>query len=144
MEVSVVPKTIAKSKLVENLRSIVDNSRTHTLVCDLPVAKGGSDTGPTALELAIMALSDCAVTIFAQVAKQSNIDVKSVEVTTEAEKPENSPILEKVKMKVNVAAKARKELIEAIWRRTEANCPVVKIFTEPILVEIELSTETVK
>jgi putative redox protein len=129
---------------VENVRSIVDNSRTHTIACDLPAAKGGNDTGPTALELAIMALSDCAVTIFAKVAKQSNIDVESIEVITEAEKPENSPLLESVKVKVNVAAKARKQLIEAIWRRTEANCPVVKIFTEPIPVQIELSTETVE
>lgn len=139
-----MPKTIAKAKLVENMRSVVDNSRTHTIACDLPVAKGGNDTGPTALELAIMALSDCAVTIFAKVAKQSNVDVKSIEVTTEAEKSETSPLLEGVKVKVNVAAKARKQLIEAIWRRTEANCPVVKIFTEPIPVQIELSTETVE
>jgi putative redox protein len=139
-----MPKITAKAKLVENLRTIVDNSRTHTLACDLPAAKGGNDTGPTALELAIMALSDCAVTIFAKVAKQSNIEVKTIEVITEAEKPENSPILEGVKIKVNVSAKARKQLIEAIWRRTEANCPVVKIFTEPIPVQIELSTETVK
>jgi len=141
---NVMPKTVAKSKLVENLRSIVDNSRTHTVTCDLPVAKGGNDTGPTALELAIMALSDCAVTIFAKVAKQSNVDVKSIEVITEAEKPEDSPILQSVKMKVNVVAKARKQIMEAIWRRTEANCPVVKIFTEPMQVEIELSTETVE
>lgn len=136
-----MPKIIAKAKLVENLRSIVDNSRTHTLACDLPVAKGGNDTGPTALELAIMALSDCAVTIFAKVAKQSNVDVKTIEVITEAEKPENSPTLEGVKIKVNVSAKARKQLIEAIWRRTEANCPVVKIFAEPIPVNVELNIE---
>ena len=136
-------KMIAKAKLDQNLRSLVDNSRNHSLVCDLPAAKGGNDTGPTALELAIMALSDCAVTIFAKVAKQSNIEVNSVEVVTEAEKSENSPIVENVKIKVNVAAKARKQLIEAIWRRTEANCPVVKIFTEPIPVKVELSTQTV-
>lgn len=139
-----MPRITARAKLVENLRSIVDNSRTHTLACDLPAAKGGNDTGPTALELAVMALSDCAVTIFAKVAKESNIEVKTIEVITEAEKPENSPTLEGLKIKVNVSAKARKQLIEAIWRRTEANCPVVKIFTEPIPVQIELTTETVK
>lgn len=144
IEVRPVPKHVAKAKLVDNLQSIVGNSRTHTVTCDLPAAKGGDDSGPTALELAIMALSDCAVTIFAKVAKQSNVDVKSVEVTTEAEKTEDSPIIKNVKMKVNVSAKARKQMIEAIWRRTEANCPVVKIFTEPIPIEIELSTETVE
>jgi len=138
-----MPKHKSTAKLVENVRTLVDNSRTHTIVCDLPVSKGGDDTGPTALELALMALSDCAVTIFAQVAKQSNIDVERIEVITEVEKPADSPIIRGVKLKVNVAAKARKQLIEAIWRRTEANCPVVKIFTEPIPIEIELATETV-
>lgn len=139
-----MPKHKSTAKLVENVRTIVGNSRTHTVVCDLPVSKGGDDTGPTALELAIMALSDCAVTIFANVAKQSNIDVEKIEVVTEAEKSPDTPIIKGVKMKVNVAAKARKQLIEAIWRRTEANCPVVKIFTESIPIEIELATETVE
>ena len=97
------------AKLVENVRTLVDNSWTHTIVCDLPTAKGGDDTGPTALELAIMAFSDCAATIFADVAKQSNVDIKRLEVVAETEKPADSPILKGVKLKVNVAAKARKQ-----------------------------------
>ena len=139
-----MPKNKATAKLVENVRTLVDNSRTHTVVCDLPIAKGGDDTGPTALELAIMALSDCAATIFADVAKQSGIEIQKIEVVAEAEKPADSPKLIGVKLKVNVSAKARKQLVEAIWRRTEANCPVVAIFKEPIPVEVELSTETVE
>lgn len=139
-----MPIQKAKAKLIENVRTIVDNSRTHTVVCDLPPAKGGDDTGPTALELGIMALSDCAATIFADVAKKSKIEVKKIEVVAEAEKPADSPKLKSVKLKVYVAAKARKQVIEAIWRRTEANCPVVSIFREPIPVEVELITETVE
>ena len=57
-----MPKHRSTAKLVENVRTLVDNSRTHTIICDLPTAKGGDDTGPTALELAIMAFSDCAAT----------------------------------------------------------------------------------
>ena len=139
-----MPVNKSTAKLIENVRTIVDNSRTHTVVCDLPIAKGGNDTGPTALELAIMALSDCAATIFADVAKQSKIEVKGIEVVAEADKPADSPSLNSVKLKVNVSAKARRQLIEAIWRRTEANCPVVRIFKEPIPVEVELSTETIE
>jgi uncharacterized OsmC-like protein len=139
-----VPKHISTAKLVENVRTLVDNSRTHTVVCDLPIAEGGGDTGPTALELAIMAFSDCAATIFADVAKQSNVAIKRLEVVAEAEKPADSPILKGVKLKVYVAAKAGKQLVEAVWRRTEANCPVVKAFTESIPVEVELSIETVE
>lgn len=139
-----MPINKSTAKLIENVRTIVDNSRTHTVVCDLPPAKGGDDTGPTALELAIMALSDCAATIFADVAKKSKVDVQKIEVEGEAEKPADSPKLNGVKLKVKVAAKARKQIIEAIWRRTEANCPVVKIFTEPIPIEVELITETIE
>lgn len=139
-----MPKIVTTAKLLENVRTAVDNSRTHTIVCDLPPSKGGDDKGPTAIELAIMALTDCAATIFAKVAKQSNIDLERIEVTTEATKTEDSPLIKDVVLRVNVAAKARKQLLEAIWRRTEANCPVVKIFTEPITVKVELTTETIK
>jgi uncharacterized OsmC-like protein len=139
-----MPKITAKTKLIENVRTIVDNSRTHSVVCDLETAKGGQDTGPTALELAVMALGDCAATIFADVAKQSKIEITKLEVITEVEKPPDSPKLSSVKLKVNVSAKARKQLIEAIWRRTEANCPVVAIFKEPIPVEVELETTTLE
>jgi len=137
-------KIVSTAKLIENVRTAVDNSRTHTIVCDLPPSKGGDDKGPTAIELAIMSLSDCAATIFAKVAKQSNIDLRGIEVITEATKTEDSPIIRDVVLRVNVAAKARKQLLEAVWRRTEANCPVVKIFTEPITIKIELATETVE
>jgi uncharacterized OsmC-like protein len=139
-----MPKITAKTKLIENVRTIVDNSRTHSVVCDLETVKGGQDTGPTALELSVMGLADCAATIFADVAKQSKIEITKLEVVAEAEKPPDSPLLKGVKLKVRVSAKARKQLLEAIWRRTEANCPVVAIFKEPIPIEVELETTTVE
>ncbi len=137
-------KIRATAKFVENVRSIVDNSRTHSIVCDLANVKGGQDSGPTALELALMALADCAVTIFADIAKQSKIEITKLEVVAEAEKTPNSPKPTDVKLKAYVSAKARKKLLEAIWRRTEALCPVVVIFKEPISVEVELETATIE
>ena len=132
-----MPKIKVNAKWVENVRSIADNSRTHSIVCDLPSGQDGGDSGPTALELALMALADCGVTIFSSVCKKSNIELNKVEVTVEAEKLPTSPVIEGVTMKVNVSAKARKALLEGAWRRTEANCPVVSIFTEPIPVKVE-------
>jgi uncharacterized OsmC-like protein len=138
-----MPKYKATAKWIGNVRSIVDNSRTHSVVCDLPTAQGGDDTGPTALELAIMALADCALTIFVNVCKQSGIELIKVETVAEAEKPPDSPKLTSVNIKTTVSAKARKETLEAAWRRTEANCPVLSIFKEPIplKVEFEIATE---
>ena len=45
-----------------------------------------------------------------------------------------------VNMKVKIAAKARKQKLDAVWRRTEANCPVVFIFKENIPINIEVET----
>jgi uncharacterized OsmC-like protein len=136
-----MPKNKAKAKWIENVRSIVDNSRTHSVVCDLPSAQDGGDSGPTALELSLMALADCGVTIFADVCRKSNIELGKVDVEVEAEKSPTSPIITGVTMKVTVSAKARKELLEGAWRRTEANCPVISIFTEPIPVKIEFEAK---
>jgi uncharacterized OsmC-like protein len=132
-----MPKYKTTAKWIENVRSVVDNSRTHSVVCDLSTPAGGNDTGPTALELALMALADCAVTIFADVCKQSKIELSEVEAVVEAEKPADSPILTGVTIRTKVCATARKELLEGAWRRTEANCPVLSIFKEPIPLRME-------
>jgi uncharacterized OsmC-like protein len=137
-----MPKIKAKAKWVENVRSVVDNQRTHSVVCDLSTPAGGTDTGPTALELTMMALADCGVTIFADVCKKSNIQPDKVEVTVEADKSPDAPVVTGVIMKVNVVSKARKELVEAAWRRTEANCPVLCIFKDPTPVKVEFESKT--
>ncbi|MCW3995206.1 MAG: OsmC family protein [Candidatus Bathyarchaeota archaeon] len=137
-----MPKIKAKAVWVENVRSIVDNQRTHSVVCDLSTNAGGMDSGPTALELSLMALADCGVTIFADVCKKSSIELNRVEVTVEAEKSPDSPVVAGVVMKVNVSSKARKELLDAAWRRTEANCPVLFIFKEPTPVKVEFEGKT--
>jgi uncharacterized OsmC-like protein len=113
-----MPKIRATARWIENVRSVADNSRTHSVVCDLSTPAGGNDTGPTALELAVMALADCAVTIFADVCKQSKIELGKVESVAEAEKSPDSPVLTGVTVKTKVWATARKELLEGAWRRT--------------------------
>ena len=137
-----MPKIKAKATWVENVRSKVDNQRNHSVECDLSTAAGGTDCGPTALELSLMALADCGVTIFADVCKKSNIKLKQVEVTVEADKSPDSPMVSGVTMKVSVSSDARKELLEAAWRRTEANCPVKVIFEQPTPVKVEFQSKT--
>ncbi len=137
-----MPKVKAKATWVENVRSKVDNQRNHSVECDLSTAAGGTDCGPTALELSLMALADCGVTIFADVCKKSNIKLNKVEVTVEADKSPDSPIISGVIMKVNASSTARKELLEAAWRRTEANCPVMFVFKQPTDVKVEFEGKT--
>lgn len=75
-------------------------------------------------------------------AKKSNIKLTKIEVTAEADKSPDSPMVNGVTMKVNASSDARKELLEAAWRRTEANCPVLFIFKEPTPVKVEFEGKT--
>jgi uncharacterized OsmC-like protein len=133
-------KLTAKAKLIENVKLVCENNRGHSVICDLSEASGGTNAGPTPLELGLMALAGCGVIIFADVCKNSKIDPGKVEINVEAQKSGDSPVIKDVSMKVNVVSKTRKALLEAAWRRTEANCPVVFIYKEniPVKVEFEL------
>ena len=130
-------KLKANAKLLENVRLETDNDRGHKVICDLSEASGGTNAGPTPLELALMALAGCGVIIYADVCKNSKIDPGKIEIAVEAEKTPNSPMLSGVNMKVNIESKARKALIEAAWRRTEANCPVLFVYKESVPVKVE-------
>jgi uncharacterized OsmC-like protein len=90
----------------------------------------------------MMALADCGVTIFADVCKKSNIQPSKVEITIEAEKAADGPTVSGITMKVNVVSKARQALVDAAWRRTEANCPVLLIFQNPTPVKVEFESKT--
>ena len=135
-------KIKVNAKLLENVRLVTDNGRGQSVICDLPEASGGTNAGPTPLELALMSLAGCGVIIFADVCKNSKIDPGNIEIAVEAEKSPDSPTLKAVTMKVNIASKARKALVEAAWRRTEASCPVLFVYKEsvPVKVDVEIKT----
>jgi uncharacterized OsmC-like protein len=130
------------AKLLENTRLITDNGRGQSVICDLSAASGGTNAGPTPLELALMSLAGCGVIIFADVCKNSKIDPGNIEISVEAEKSPDSPTLKAVTMKVNISSEARKPLVEAAWRRTEANCPVLFVYKEsvPVKVDVEIKS----
>jgi uncharacterized OsmC-like protein len=136
-------KLKANAKLLENVKLVTENGRGHNVICDLSEASGGTNSGPTPLELALMGLAGCGVIIFADVCKNSKIDPGKVEVTVESEKTSDSPTLKGVTMKVNIESKTRKPLLEAAWRRTEAGCPVLFIFKEqvPVKVVVDIKSE---
>jgi putative redox protein len=131
----------AKAKLLENVKLVCENNRGHKVICDLPQDEGGTNSGPTPLELALMALAGCGTIIFADVCKNSKIDPGQVEINIEAQKNEDSPVIKDVTMKVNVASKTRKALLQAAWRRTEANCPVMFVYRENIPVKVEFEAK---
>ena len=135
-------KIKANAKLLENTRLIAENGRGHSIICDLPVSSGGTNSGPTPLELSLMSLAGCGVIIFADVCKNSKIEPINIEIEVEAEKTSTSPTLKAITMKVKIVSKIRKGLVEAAWRRTEAGCPVLFVYKESIPVNVEVEVET--
>jgi len=131
------------AKLLENTRIVTENGRGHSVICDLSETAGGTNTGPTPLELSLMSLAGCGVIIYAEVCKNSKIDPGKIEIKVEAEKSPNSPVLSGVTMKVDIKSKTRKGLVEAAWRRVESACPVLVVYTEqiPVKVEVDIKTE---
>jgi uncharacterized OsmC-like protein len=131
-------KLKANAKLLENTRIQLDNNQGHIVICDLPDDEGGKNAGPTPLELALMSLAGCGTIIYADVCKNSKIDPGKIEIAVEAEKMPGDPVLKGVTMKVKIDSTARKGLVEAAWRRTEANCPVLFIYKEPVPVKVNV------
>ena len=74
-------------------QSVVDNGRNHSMVIDLPEAKGGSNSGPTALEMCVMSFSGCVGTIFAMVAQKMRIEFERMEVEVNAEQKNDAPTI---------------------------------------------------
>lgn len=132
------PLMKSRSKWIGNFQSVLDNGRKHCIVVDLPENLGGTDLGPTALELAVMALAGCVTTIFSIVAKKMRLEIESLEAVVEAEKGEVT--IEKCTVTLRVSTKMPKETIKRAWELTWKNCPVGALF-EKAGVKIEHKIE---
>ncbi len=119
-------KLTAKAKLLENVKPVCENNRGHSVICDLSEASGGTNAGPTPLELGLMALAGCGVIIFADVCKNSKIDPGKVEISVEAQKSGDSPVIKDVSMKVNVSIKDQEGAIGGCLEknRSKLSCSV--------------------
>jgi len=109
-------------------QSIVDNDRHHGIVLDLPGAKGGKDLGPTALELAVMALSGCISTIWAIVATNSKVSYKSLTVEVEADKSDEQPTITAARAVVTVDSEESQEKLQRTLDKTMNACPVGRLY----------------
>lgn len=118
----------ARAIWVESYRSVLDNGRGHSVVVDLPPAQKGGDTGPTALELAVMALAGCVSTIFKIVAERRRFDFQALKVEIEAEKPEGASTVARVKGTVEVVTDAGENEANTVLKLTLNNCPVGVLF----------------
>ncbi len=127
------------AKLVNGcFQSIVDNGRHHGVVLDLPGAKGGDDLGATALELAVMSLSGCVSTIWAVVAKNSNVKYHKIVVEIDAEKPDDAPTITAVTGTVLIESDEPQDKLERTLDKVLRTCPVGQLY-EKAGIKVDLA-----
>jgi putative redox protein len=111
-------------------QSVVDNGRNHSIVIDLPEAKGGINSGPTALEMCVMSFSGCVGTIFALVAEKMRITFEKMEVEVDAQQKNNAATITDLHFILTIETKEERQKIEKCLEHTINTCPVGILFKQ--------------
>ena len=119
----------------------------HEAIIDQPEAMGGTDTGPSPLAFAFVALGGCLVTIAKIVAGQRKIDLRNVEVEVtgdinldvlRGQNTEDRSGFQSITAKVDIDAdltdEEKKEFLEEVDRR----CPISDNLMNATPVSVEL------
>ena len=118
----------ANAVWAKGYKSIVDNGRGDTVTVDLAPDQGGKDAGPTALELAVMALAGCATTIFKIIATKRKLNYETLKIELNAEKPKDASTVTEVKGHVEITTAGTEQEVRTILKSTFSTCPVGVIF----------------
>ncbi len=127
------------SKLVSGTNYKVEAQiGSFTLTSDQPQSVGGNDSGPSPKDFLLTAIGACTIQTVRKVAAKRNWDVQEMSVTvtiSEVDDPNKAGgkitlIDELIEVKGNLS-QADLDAIE----KTAGRCPVLKIITEPKLVQ---------
>ena len=128
--------------------SLADGYRTNVTIRDFdflvdePESIGGTDTGPTPVELVLAALGTCQEIVYATYARVHGIPLDGVRVQAEgrldlrgffgvADVPAG---FQDVSFTVDVDSPASPEVISALVAEVNARCPVLDILRQPVQV----------
>lgn len=141
-------KTVTvESKLDEKL-VIESDIRGHKVVIDQPANAGGTDTGPTPLELLFASLAGCIGTIGRIVAMQKRIALRGMDIKVEGPLDTDGllgkPIdgrtgFEGITVTVSVDADLTSEEKEAFIHEVDARCPVSENLLNATPVSVKLA-----
>jgi putative redox protein len=134
----------ATTSLVDEYRTTV-RIREFALDVDEPPLIGGTDTGPTPVELVLAAPGACQEIVYATYARVLDIPLDGVEVSAEgrldlrgffgvADVPAG---FQDVTFTVDIASPAAPEDIARLVDAVNAHCPVLDILKQPVLVRGE-------
>ena len=121
-------KFYANAKLVKNYRIDVDDGRGHAVCLDLEEESGGTNMGPSALELALMSFAGCYATIFMLTANKMRATIKDLEIKVEAVKSEQVGTVTEAKFDVTTKTNLAEERVHRLHELTLKGCPVGRLF----------------
>ena len=105
-------------------RSRLADGRDHEVVVDLPPFEGGTDAGTSSLELLVLSFAGCISTIFLLVAERRRLQVESLRVELEAERPKGARTITAVRGDVWIVSPSAAEDVATAVRLTVRTCPV--------------------
>lgn len=123
-------------------RTELDDGRGHFVTIDLPRDEEGEDRGTSALELMLLSLAGCVLTIFPLVARRRRIPVEGMELHLTGVRGPKAPTLERVEGTMRLKSSAPSSEAETALRLTTRVCPVGVLFDRagvPISIRLELA-----
>ena len=128
----------AEAQLIKRYQTMATDTRGHGMVLDLPPAKGGYDQGTSAVELMVMALADCIITIYAVKAMAAKVELKHLGIKMKAQMPDGSPTITAFEAKVTVRSPAGEDACKKLLDETLAGCPVGVLCSKACDMDITL------
>ncbi len=131
----------ASTSLVDEYRTSVQ-IRDFSLEVDEPPLIGGTDTGPTPVELVLAALGTCQEIVYATYARVLAIPIDGVDITAEGRIDlrgffgvgEVAAGFKDVSYTVDIASSAPAADIARLVETVNAHCPVLDILQQPVAV----------
>ncbi|MBL7661865.1 OsmC family protein [bacterium] len=126
-------KTVTVTTELSQTMKIDCHAGNHNFIIDQPTTTGGQDLGPTPLEYYLASLAGCISSIARIVAKQKNINLRGMKITTQGDI--NTDVLmgkntseragfQKIALTVDVDADLSVEQKAEFLHEVEARCPV--------------------
>jgi uncharacterized OsmC-like protein len=129
-----------------NLKVEVKIRNKFTINMDEPTSLGGEDTGPNPVEVVLASLVGCLGIVIAVVAKEKNIPLETVEISTEGDLDPRGFMgdhsvragFEEVRAKIKITAPIEKGKLEELFKEVERRCPVSDIIKNPVNLKITM------
>ena len=135
----------SQSKLNDGFRSDVE-IREHRLTVDEPTRIGGSNEGPTPVELVLAALGTCQEITYRAFSTALGIPLEDVAVTVEGDidfrgffaiDPAVRSGFEAIRVHVNLKSSASAADLARLRETVNRHCPVLDMLTRPVPVAFE-------